>query len=162
MENEMLSQLIWIKWLLVTVVVAITIGAVAIAVLVRAFSKIPEQMKSDVSFPDRAKSLLDQGKPEEVISLAEEQVLKFPADSHAHWYLGQACYRIGDFQRALICLRKTQALQPDWESSYTGPLIRVIEEKLAEGSARPELRVVSPNPSFERDAPPNGDAPLNS
>lgn len=162
MENEILNQLTWIKWLLVTIVAAITVGAVALAVVVRIFSKIPEQIKSETSFPDRARTLLDQGKPEEVIRLAEERILKFPADGHAHWYLGQAYYRAGDFHRALICLRKTQDLQPDWKSTYTAPLIRVIEEKLTEGSAKPELKLVTPNPSFEKDTPPSGDAPLNS
>ena len=149
MENEILNQLIWIKWLFVTVVVAIALGAVVLTVLMRAFSKIPEQIKNEVSFQDRAKALLDQGKPEEVITLAEERVLKFPGDSQAHWFLGQACYRVGDLHRALICLRTTQELQPDWESTYTGPLIRVIEGKLAEGSVKPELKVVAPNPSIK-------------
>ena len=153
MENEILNQLIWIKWLLATVVVTFAVGAVALALLARMLSKIPEQIRSDVSFPDRAKALLDEGKPEEVIGLAEKRISKFPADGYAHWYLGQACYRIGDLRRALICLRKTQDLQPEWESSYTGPLILVIEKKLAESSVKPELKVVTPDPAFERDQP---------
>jgi len=160
MENEILNQLVWMKWLLVTVVIAIAVGTVALTILVRIFSKIPEQIKNEVSFPDRAKVLLDQGKPEEVISLAEGCVSKFPADAQAHWFLGQACYRVGDLRRALICLRKTQELQPDWESSYTGPLIRIIEEKLAEGYTKPELKVVAPNP-LGTDAPPSGGTPVS-
>ena len=153
MENEILNQLIWIKWLLVTVVVAFAVGAAALAVLVRAFSKIPEQIRSDVSFPDRARALLDEGKPEEVISLAEKRISKFPADGHAYWYLGQACYRIGELHRALICVRKTQELQPEWENSYTAPLIRAIEKKIAEGFAKPELKVVTSDEVLERDQP---------
>ena len=161
MENEILTQLVWIKWFLVVIVAALALGSVAMGIAVRAFAKIPEQMKSDISFPDRARELLDKGKTEEVIGLAEDRISKFPADSQAHWFLGQACYRVGDLRRALICLRKTQELQPDWESTYTGPLIRVIEEKLAKGTPKPGLKVVAPNESFE-DAPPDGGAPLNS
>lgn len=141
MENEILTQLIWIKWLLIIIVAAISVAAAATVVLARLGSKIPEQMMKDDSFLDRAKALLDQGKSEELISLAEERVSQFPADSHAYWFLGQACYRIGDLKRALNYLRKTQDLQPEWEGSYTGPLVRVIEEKLAEDTGKPDLEV---------------------
>ena len=89
-------------------VTAIVIGAIALTILVNVFSKIPDQIKTEISFSDRAQELLDQDKATDLIQLAEERVLKFPADSHAHWYLGNACYRVGDLQRALVCLRKTQ------------------------------------------------------
>lgn len=162
METEILNQLMWIKWLLIVIVAAIVFGAIGIVILARVFVKLPEQIKGDISFPDRARMLLDQGKPEEVISLSENRISKFPADSHAHWFLGQACYRAGDLRRALMCLRKTQELQPEWESSYTGPLIRAIEERLAEGSSKAELKVITSHPAFEKAAPPNGDVPFNS
>lgn len=162
MEIEILNQLIWIKWLLVTVVIVIAIGAIAFVGMVRIFSKPPEQVGLGGSFPTRARALLDQGKPEEVISLADERVLKFPADGQAYWYLGQACYRVGDLNRALVNLRKTQDLQPDWENSYTGPLIRAIEEKIAEGATKPDLKMVIPKPLFEKDDPPNDGTPLRA
>lgn len=115
---------------------------------------------SDIPFPDRARMLLDQDKAEEAIALAEERISKFPADGLAYWYLGKACYRVGDFQRALASVLRAQELQPDWHVSDTAPFIQTIQEKLAENATKPELKVVTLKPAFEGGV--NNDEPINS
>jgi len=160
METEILTQLIWIKWLLIFTVIVIAIAAASMVALAWFASKIPEQMMKENSFHDQAQALLDQGKSEELIGLAEERVSKFPADSYAYWFLGQACYRIGNLKHALNYLRKAQDIRPEWESTYTGPLVRVIEEKLAEDTGKPDLKLIKPNQSFEKSAPSSDGEPI--
>jgi len=154
MEAEILTQLVWIKWLLIVVALAAIAVAGVFVWIGMSMVHLPKEMQSKISFHDQAKALLDGGKPEEVLALAEERATKFPADAYVHWFAAQASYRLGNFPRALVALKKTQELQPDWEETYTRPLIRVIEARLSENLPKPDLRVVTPNPTASPDAPP--------
>ncbi len=151
MEMEVLHQLVWIKWLLVAVlfVFVAAVGLIGMAML--KMGRMAEQMKSEQHSTDRLKALLDEGKAEEAIALVEARLKKYPDDAQAHWFLAQACYRTGDLHRSLIALRKTQELQPDWEATYTGPLLRVLEQRISDAGGRTDLKVVTPSPSPSRD-----------
>lgn len=118
-------------WLLISIVVVLLVLAL------KFFPKLPERMESDASFSDQATTLLDQGKVEGAIALAEQRLAKFPADGEAYWYLGKACYRVGDLERALICMIKVQELQPEWDASLTANLIKAIKEKQSGTSPSP-------------------------
>lgn len=118
-------------WLLIGIVVVVVVLALKL------FAKLPEKIESDSSFADQATTLLDQGKVEGAIALAERRLSKFPADGEAYWYLGKACYRVGDPERALICMLKVQELQPEWDASLAANLIKAIKEKQSGVSAAP-------------------------
>ena len=81
--------------------------------------------------PDRASTLLEEGKETEVLALAKERETRFPKDAYVHWYRGKAYYQLGQLTEALPALRQAQDLAPAWRSEYTGPLIKAIEDKLA-------------------------------
>ncbi len=154
MEAEILTQLVWIKWLLIVVTLAAIAVAGVFVWIGMSMVHLPKEMQSKISFHEQAKVLLDSGKPEEVLALAEERATRFPADAYVHWFTAQASYRLGNFPHALVALKKTQELQPDWEETYTRPLVRFIEAKLSESPPKPDLRVITPDPTVNPGVPP--------
>ena len=158
MDAEILNQLTWIKWLLVTIAVAfvaIAGGIISAGVIsLRAF----KTSKTQQPFYENAKELLDRGLHAEVRALSEERMRAYPGDAHALWCHAVACYRLGDPNTAIRSLRKAKELQPDWADSHLSPLIAAIEAQST--SSRTDLRVITPNPSVNPDAPPSGGAPV--
>jgi len=154
MESLVLQQLVWIKWALVAIAAALAVIALFAIFAMQAVASLPEMVKGRIAFADRAKAMLDQGANKKLLDLCDSHILEFPADSHAYWYMGQAHYRTGNLRRALICFRKVQELQPDWEAASIQPMIATIEAKLAERGEKPGLKVVSPEGS-DPDSPPS-------
>jgi len=153
MDALILQELVWIKWAVVAIAVATGVIAIFALLALRAVALFPEMIQGRATFADRAKALLDQGKTAELLDLCDSHVLEFPADGHAYWYMGQASYRTGNLRRALICFRKVQALQPDWEAGHVQPMIAALEEKLGDRGEKPDLKVVEPIKPSEPDAP---------
>ena len=159
MDVEILNQLIWIKWVLFVIASALVVFALGMAWAAVISSRALKTSTTEQPFPEKAKQLLDKGLHAETRALSEERIRAYPGDAHALWFHAIACHRLGDSGAAVRSLRKARDLQPDWGESYVAPLIAAIE---AQGgtSSKGELRVITPNPSVNPDAPPSGDAPV--
>lgn len=79
----------------------------------------------------KAERLLNQGRPREVISLAEKYIKQKPLNPYGPWYLARAQYQLGNFQKALHWLDKTEDLEPRWENDCIQPYREVIEKRLS-------------------------------
>jgi cytochrome c-type biogenesis protein CcmH/NrfG len=155
MDAEILNQLIWIKWLLAAIALAfvVIVGGVVWGGVMS--SRALKATKTEKPFYERAKDLLDKGLHIEARALSEERIRAYPGDAHALWCHAIACYRLGEASTAIRSLRKAKELQPDWADSYVSPLIAAIESQ-GSTSSKAELRVITPNPSVNPDAPPGG------
>src|SRR6266571_1861291 len=159
MDAEILSQLVWIKWLLVAIAVTFVAiaGAMAWAGVVSA--RALKTSKTEQPFAEKAKHLLEKGLHAETRALSEERMRAYPGEAHALWYHAIACYRLGEMSTAMRSLRKAKELQPDWADTYVSPLMAAIETQ-GSTSSKVDLRVITPNPSVNQDAPPSGGAPV--
>jgi tetratricopeptide (TPR) repeat protein len=85
------------------------------------------------TFYDRANALLNRGELRELLVMCDARVLEYPGDAMAYWLMANAHYRLNNLNRALICYKKTDELQPGWS---IGPMIAEIEEKIARAARR--------------------------
>jgi hypothetical protein len=70
-DTEILKQLVWIKWLLGATTILIGLFVALIAVMAKGFIRYVENNARHHSFQELAKGLLDIGKAEDVLALAE-------------------------------------------------------------------------------------------
>jgi hypothetical protein len=68
MEAEILTQLVWIKWLLIVVALAAVTVAGVFVWIGKSTRHLPAEMQSKVSFHDQAKALLDGGKVRDTLA----------------------------------------------------------------------------------------------
>jgi cytochrome c-type biogenesis protein CcmH/NrfG len=129
-DTQIIQQLVWIKWLLIALGVEVGLFLVIAGALAVSFIRHIQNQTRHHSFQELAKKLLDLGKPEEVLALAELRAAEYPADAYAFWFIAHASYRLGNMDRALFSLKKTRELEPRWEDEHIAPLMRAIEEKL--------------------------------
>ncbi len=157
MDASLLQELVWIKWALAAIALAfVVLAACAIAAL-WALARVPAAIKGRASFADEAKHLLDKGQLDELAELCERQATEFPGDANAYWFQAQADYRKGKLRRALGSLHRVHELQPDWDATYTEPMIAAIEQRLVAEGDKPDLKIVGTPP--DPDAPPTGGGP---
>ena len=154
--EQITDHLVWIRWelALLLLVAVFLVGIVMVSI-----RTVVDQATAD--FSKTGQRLFNREEYAEVVRLGLQYVNTSPGDANAHWLLAQAQMRLGDFKQALIHAKKTQELQPDWERRITGLTIAYLEEQVSEAGSKPELRVVSPNPSPQTDAPPSDGAPLS-
>lgn len=133
-QQKMLQQLIHIKWLLVLVAVGVSISAGSWLWSTYRASTYLSTHKEE--FTEKARRLLVEDKPLEVISLAENHLKNQPQDAYGPWFLAMAYYQAGKFQEALHWLDKTQELNPTWVSEYIKPYREAIKKKQQESNAQ--------------------------
>jgi tetratricopeptide (TPR) repeat protein len=155
MDSEILVQLVQIKWLLV--------AFVAIVVFRACLSAWTEIMKLGgfhpakllrSSFLEEARGLLEAGENAKALIVAEHRIKQAPGDAYGFWFHATAAYRVGNMPAALRSLRKVAELQPDWGITHVQPFIQAIEAQTSPHGQKADLRVLTPNPAFNTDAPP--------
>jgi cytochrome c-type biogenesis protein CcmH/NrfG len=152
--TQMLDQLGWIRLHLQALIAVGIFFVIAVLVAGRNASR---QVRSD--FGKRGQELLHRERYKDAVALGVKHLERFPGDADSQWLVAQAHMRLGNLGEALTHAKKAQQLQPDWEANYTGAFISYVEQELAKARAKPDLRVVPPNPSPQPDAPPSGGAP---
>jgi tetratricopeptide (TPR) repeat protein len=155
MDAQVLQELIWIRWLLI-VLVFTAVAMVGYAAWLSVLAvRVQEQQKYGTFF-DRGNALLNKGELQELLVLCDERVLEYPGDAMAYWLMANAHYRLSNLNRALICYRKAEELQPGLGIS---PMISEIEERIAKGAKSPDLKVVGPSTSLGSGAPAHDGSP---
>jgi len=149
MDPKLLTELEWIRGSLVVIAAAMAILALVGLTFFGVLVQIPKLLRSRMTFADEAKLLLDQGRLEKLVQLAENRIEQYPGDAEAWWYMGQGAYRTGQYRRSLNALRKVLDYQPAWPGIKE--LIEVIEDKLAKGAEVPELKIVTPSATPTRE-----------
>jgi hypothetical protein len=159
LDAEILNQLVWIKWLLVAVALSFVLIAGGLVWAGYVSSRALKSPKTEQPFDEKAKHLLEKGLDAEARALSEERMHDYSGDAYAFWCHALACHRLGDPGPAIRSLRKAKELQPAWADAYVSPLLSAIESQ-SNNSSRAELRVITPNPSVNPDAPPSGGTPV--
>jgi tetratricopeptide (TPR) repeat protein len=143
MDETALRQLMWIKWLLVGVVLAIVVPvAISSWYIFDAFSEISSNTgkcgpsESGQAFKDHASDLLLAGKEQEVLKLASARESKYPKDPDVHYYRGRAYFQLGEYKKAIESLSVAESIFPGWRERYTGPDIREAKSRLANSSSQ--------------------------
>src|SRR5262245_10702154 len=129
-SEDVLRQLRWIKWLLaliascfVLIAVSLTWGAAQLSASLRDGIGERTSLSSE-------ETLLEQGKEQEVLTLAELREKAYPKDPYVHWLRARAYYQLGEYEAALKALRQLYDLAPTWRDEHVKPYMRAAEEKL--------------------------------
>ena len=126
-------------WLLLIGVVCLVILA-AVAVLgLGILTLMAKEINHRSTLSEKLQPLLDQGDLEAVTLQSRERLMTFPDDAMAHYFLGVALHRRGEFRQALVHLRRVPELQAGWD---VAAMVNAIEEKLGAEERSPDLRVV--------------------
>lgn len=142
MEEKMLRQLAWIKWLLVAVIVVLVIpmsmAAFASWSMLKDFSSATatastgcSTAQSDNSFWSQSKDLLMKGKEQEVLALAKAREAVFPKDAYVFLYRGRAYFQLGEYKKAIEALAVAETIAPDWREQYIVPYVAEAKRRLA-------------------------------
>ena len=158
MDPTIASLLGEIRWFMKAIAIGIGVIAFCFVIMAGIATHMPRMARSRMSFNDRMKLLLDEGRAEKVRDSCEAHLGTYPEDSDAYWYLAHATYRTGDLRRALRCIRKVADYHPEWTGA-TDQFARIVEQKLVERGEKVELRIVSPNPALNPEPPSGG--PVN-
>jgi tetratricopeptide (TPR) repeat protein len=129
--EQVLTQLRWIKWLMVIVVTSLVLGAGSIVWISSEVASGMSEFEGGSSFTQRAQELLDEGKAEEVIAMSKEREKTHPMDPYVHWHRGKAHFQLRQFDEAMKALQRADEVAPEWREKYTGPYIRRIRDELA-------------------------------
>lgn len=146
MEEKVLRQLQWIKWLLMSVVAGVLISITAAGwsmwqtlETMSTPSKDCSAPQSAASFQEDAKSLLLKGKEQEVLTLTASREVTFPKDPYVFLYRGRAQFQLREYEKAIEALRVAEDLSPDWRDQYIAPYVseakRRLSVKTASGSS---------------------------
>lgn len=132
-DNQILVQLRAIKhWIAVGAIGFLLIGGAAF-VLALAMYSFSGAMESEMSklddpenFRDKASTLFEQDKPDELLKLANDHMQAFPNDADAYWYRARGYLLKKEWAKALTDLNQTALLAPNWKAEYTDPLIAEV------------------------------------
>jgi tetratricopeptide (TPR) repeat protein len=155
MDSETLQQLTQIKWLLVGFL-AVVVFRVCVAIwteVMKLGGFHPSKLLRS-SFLEEARGLLEAGENAKALLVAERRIEEAPGDAHGFWFHATAAYRVGNMPAALRSLRKVAELQPDWGITHVQPFIQAIEAQTSPHGQKADLRVLTPNPASNPDAPP--------
>ncbi len=138
MEEKVLRQLQWIKWLLMSVVAGVLLFvSVAGWSIWQALESIGTSSKdcsgsqSAASFQEDAKSLLLKGKELEVLTLTATREVTFPKDPYVFLYRGRAQFQLREYEKAIEALRVAEDLSPDWREQYIAPYVNEAKRRLS-------------------------------
>lgn len=126
-------------WLLFIAVVCVLVFAAASVIGVGLLLQVARGFDQKQSLTEKLQPLLDSGDVEAVVHQSRERLMTFPDDATAHYFLGIALQRRGDLRQALVHLRRIPELHAGWD---VAPMIKAIEERLANSQDAPDLRVV--------------------
>lgn len=137
MENSesTVNQLKIIKWLVMFIAASVLIAAGSIAyfsVLAAnlAESSLTNSPCGEENFSDKVSNLVDEGKTEEAIKLADDRIKSHPNDEDAYWYRGVAFYLQKKWQPAIEDFNKVEELAPSWKEQYVEPYRTAARAKL--------------------------------
>ncbi len=127
-DNQIVAQLRAIKrWIAVGAIGFLLIGGAAF-VLALAMYSFSGTMVHEISklndpedFRDKATTLFEQGKSDELLKLANEHMQEFPNDSDAYWYRARAYLLKKEWAKALTDLNQTAFLAPTGRPSIPIP-----------------------------------------
>ena len=151
MDAQILHEVIWIRWLVTAIAVAVVVFAAAYVISFGAayIQKLAEVKTGD--FFDRGNSLLNRGRLDELLGLCDKHLVEFPADAGAHWLKANAHYRRKEWNQALVSYRKAQELQPGW---VVGSVISELEDAIRESRTSGDLKIVAPVAEVSRSSSP--------
>lgn len=145
MEDKMLRQLSWIKWLLVVVVTGFLISNVITGwYLWKMFPAMGTALcesgtaQSVDGFQEQGNVLLLKGKEQEVLSLAADREADFPKDPYVFLYRGRAQFQLGEYAKAIETFNLAADLSPSWQDQYITPYVSEAKRRLSAKKASPD------------------------
>ena len=162
MDEKALRQLLWMKWLLVGVILALVVPmAISTWFMFGAFSEINSfsskcsPSESERPFKDQASDLLLSGKEQDVLKLASTREPRYPKDPDVYYFRGRAYFQAGEYKKAIEALSVAESIAPGWREQYTGPYIREAKNRLANPSSssansQPTGSTIDQNEMYER------------
>ncbi|WP_455210115.1 tetratricopeptide repeat protein [Kaarinaea lacus] len=140
MGNPVLHQLKVIKWLLFSIVLTFLTIAGSIAFGAFSISSMTEDMMQeyessecgdDYNFKEEVDALIDTGKLDDAISMANTHIETYPNDHDGYWYLGIALYLNGDWSESIEAMNKVEQLAPSWRERWVEPYRSAAQVKLS-------------------------------
>jgi len=128
--NEISSQLVAIKWILLIAGILILVLFIGIAIFLKTILELRNDGPlSGRLFKAEAADLSDAGDYETLKELSEERISKYKDDRWAHFYLGISNLRLENYAVAKAHLNKVREIDPSWDESVIGYL-EEIDEKI--------------------------------
>ena len=135
--NLILGEIQTIKVLLVTIIVLFSIIVLGIIYIIIQAYRFSKKEYSRKDYYSKARDLLDQGLPDDVIDLSEERIHTHPKDKYAHWYLALAYLDKKEYSKSLETFSYLLELAPAWREKYIEPHISEIKHELK--NTKPEI-----------------------
>lgn len=142
MEEKMLRQLAWIKWLLIAIVAVFVISnAGAGWYMWKARSATNSSrgdyaaLQSEDGFQEQGKDLLLKGREQELLTLAASREASFPKDPYVFLYRGRAQYQLREYEKAIETFSIAETLAPDWRDHYIAPYVSEAKRQLSNMAA---------------------------
>lgn len=131
----MLKQIKTIKWLVMFIAVCFVIAAGSLVGFSMIAATLAEESGScgEESFRDKISGLIDEGKTEDAVRLAEARIETHPDDEDAYWYRGVAFYLQKKWQPAIADFNKVEELAPSWKEQYVEPYRTAAQTRLSGG-----------------------------
>lgn len=109
--------------------IAIAYAAISSTTLSQDVAYSPEPLagpcKGDSFYRD-ADALYQRGSYRETVALAEGRLEKCPSDGFGWWWKAKSLALLGEGDKALAALDRTELIRPDWRGVYVEPLRRSI------------------------------------
>ena len=81
------------------------------------------------SFGNLAADMFDEGRFEDLEEISRQKLKTHPNNVHAHYYLGKAQFKNGQYKQAKISFEAALGCEPHWEETIE-PYLKKIDEKI--------------------------------
>lgn len=128
MDQQILDQLVIIKYLLIGILVTTAMPAIVIILSRMMGVRFQDRTKGE-TFRVVATQHLEDGEYHELIEYCQKELAKRPNSAMAFWFMGRAYYEQNDYTRAREHFSKTVEIDPSWNKEFVVPFMEKMDEK---------------------------------
>ena len=128
MEQEILKELIAIKYLLVGLLLTTGIPMVVIVLSRIVGVRFRDRTKGE-TFRVVCAQFLEDGEYTKLIEYCRKELIKRPNSAISYWYIGRSYFEQQKFSEAKEAFRKAIDIDPSWDKEYIAPFMESMNEK---------------------------------
>lgn len=128
MQQEILNELVTIKYLLIGILFSTGIPMIAVVASKFMGVRFQDQTRGE-KFGVVCSQLLEDGEYDELVKYCEAELAKRPNSAIANYNIGRALYEQNDFHSAKEYFLKARELDPTWDKKFISPFLEKIAAK---------------------------------
>ena len=127
MEQQILEQLVTIKYLLVGILVTTAMPAIVIILSKMMGVRFRDRTKGE-TFRVVATQHLEDGEYQELINYCQNELEKRPNSAMAYWFMGRAYFEQTNYLKAKEHFSKAVEIDPSWNKEFVVPFMERMDE----------------------------------